>query len=121
MAFGFLQNTTSLCGINMGRRQTQDITAVIYDKKGRVISVGKNSYVKTHPRQAKHANKVGLPEKIFLHAEMDAIIRCRDLGRAHKIVVTRITKKGRYGNAKPCPVCQSAIKEARIQNVEWTI
>lgn len=114
-------NTIRLYGTNMTRRQTQNITAVIYDKKGRVLSVGKNSYVKTHPKQAMHANKVGLPEKIFLHAEMDAIIRCRDLSRAHKIIVSRINKKGRYANAKPCPVCQSAIKEASIQNVEWTI
>lgn len=104
----------------MGRRQTQNITAIIYDKKGRVLSVGKNSYVKTHPKQAKHASKVGLPEKIFLHAEMDAIIRCRDLSRAHKIVVVRVTKSGAYGKAKPCPVCKSGIKEAGIKNVEWT-
>lgn len=104
----------------MGRRQTQQVTAIIFDKKGKVLSVGKNSYVKTHPKQAMHALKVGLPEKIFLHAEMDAIIRCRDLSRAHKIVVTRITRKGKYGNAKPCPVCASAIGEAGIPNVEWT-
>lgn len=107
-------------GTNMGRRQTQHITAVIYDKKGRVLSLGKNSYVKTHPKQARHAHKVGLPEKIFLHAEMDAIIRCRDLSRAYRILVTRVTRKGEYGNAKPCPVCQSAIKEAGISQVEWT-
>lgn len=104
----------------MGKRQTQDITAIIYDKKGKVLSLGRNSYVKTHPKQAKHAHKVGLPEKIYLHAEIDAIIRCRDLSKAYKIVVSRITKKGKYGNAKPCPVCQSAIKEAGIRNVEWT-
>jgi deoxycytidylate deaminase len=104
----------------MSRRQTQSITAVIYDKKGRVLSVGKNSYVKTHPKQARHAHKVGLPDKIFLHAEMDAIIRCRDLSVAHKILVTRVTRNGKYGNAKPCPVCQSAIKEAGIGQVEWT-
>ena len=104
----------------MGKKQTQNITAVIYDKKGRVLSLGKNSYVKTHPQQARHARLVGLPEKIFLHAEMDAIIRCRDLSRAHRIVVTRVTRKGKYGNAKPCPVCQSAIKESGISIIEWS-
>lgn len=104
----------------MARRQTQDITAIIYDKKGRVLSIGKNSYIKTHPMQARHANKVGRPEKIYLHAEMQAIIKCKQLDKAHKILVTRITKKGRYGNARPCPVCQSAIDEAGIKNIEWT-
>lgn len=104
----------------MRKRQTQDITAIIYDKKGRVISIGKNSYVKSHPKQARHACKVGLPEKIFLHAEMDAIIRCKSLLKAHKIFVSRISAKGKYVNAKPCPICQDAIKEAGIQLVEWT-
>ena len=105
----------------MSRRQTQNITAIIFDKKGKILSVGKNSYIKTHPMQAKHAHKVGLPEKIFLHAEMDAIIKCRNMSKAHKIVVTRVTRNGKYGNAKPCPVCKSAIKEAGIKNVEWTV
>lgn len=104
----------------MSRRQTQTITATIFDKKGRVISIGKNSYVKTHPKQARHAKKVGLDHKVFLHAELDAIIKCRDITRAHLILVARVTRNGKYGNAKPCPVCQSAIEEAGIKNVEWT-
>jgi hypothetical protein len=104
----------------MARRQTQDITAVIYDKKGRIISIGKNSYVKTHPKQALHAARVGRPEKIFLHAEMDAIIRCRNLSKAYRIVVSRVSKRGKYVNAKPCPVCESAITESGIKHVEWT-
>jgi len=104
----------------MTRRQTQDITAIIYDKKGRILSIGKNSYVKTHPKQALHAARVGRPEKVFLHAEMDAIIRCRDLTKAHRILVSRVSRKGKYANAKPCPICQDAINEAGIGEVEWT-
>ena len=105
----------------MTRKQTQDITAIIYDKKGRVLSIGKNSYIKTHPKQAMHAARVGRPEKVFLHAEMDAIIRCKDLSKAHKIFVSRISRKGKYVNAKPCPICQDALKDAGIGEVEWTI
>ena len=99
---------------------TQNITAVIYDKKGRVLSVGKNSYIKTHPKQARHAAKVGLPEKVFLHAEVASIVKCKDLSKAYRILVTRIDHKGKFRNAKPCPICQSVIKEAGIQKVEWT-
>lgn len=55
----------------------QQITAIIYDRKGEVLSIGQNSYVKTHPLQAKHAEKVGLPYKQFLHAEIHAITRCK--------------------------------------------
>lgn len=99
----------------------QEITAIIYDRKGRVLSVGKNSYVKTHPLQAKHAEKVGLPDKQFLHAEIHAITKCRDLSKAHRIVVTRYDKKGRPLLAKPCPVCQSAIESVGIEVIEWTV
>lgn len=97
------------------------ITAMITDKRGRVLSVGTNSYVKTHTLQAKHANKVGLPEKRFLHAEVSAIVKCKDLTKAHKIVVMRYTKDGKSANAKPCPICMSAIKASGIKFVEWTM
>ena len=98
----------------------QVLTAVIYDKRGRVISVGQNSYVKTHPLQAKHAAEVGLPDKQFLHAEIHAIVRCKDLSKAHKIFVSRWDKKGNPMLAKPCPVCMSAIETAGIELIEHT-
>lgn len=97
-----------------------DITAIIYDKRGRVLSIGKNSYVKTHPHQAFHANAVGLPEKQFLHAEIHAIVRCKQLNKAHRIVVMRYDSDGNTKNATPCPVCESAIKAAGIKLVEHT-
>lgn len=98
----------------------QDITAIIYDKKGRVLSIGQNSYVKTHPLQAKHALQAGEPHKQFLHAEIAAIIRCRDLSKAHRIFVSRVGKSGKPVLAKPCPVCESAIRAAGIKFVEHT-
>lgn len=97
-----------------------DLTAFIYDKRGKVLSIGKNSYSKTHPLQAKHAKSVGLPEKQFLHAEIHAIARCKQLHRAHKIVVHRYDDKGNPGNAKPCKVCMSAIHAAGIKIIEHT-
>ncbi len=96
------------------------ITAIIYDKRGRVLSVGQNSYVKSHTVMARHANKVGLPEKIYLHAEAHSIIKCRNLKKAYKIAVFRYNKQGAPANAKPCPICQSLINEAGIKEVMWT-
>lgn len=97
-----------------------DLTAIIYDKRGKVLSIGKNSYFKTHPLQFHHCQKVGLPHKQFLHAEIHAIVRCRNLEKAHKIVVMRFDKEGNAKNAKPCPVCASAIEAAGIKVVEHT-
>ena len=101
-------------------RSRFDITAIIYDKRGRVLSIGKNSYVKTHPYQAKFAERVGLPHKQFLHAEIHAIVKCRHLIKAHKIVVIRFDKSGEAKSAKPCPVCQSAIEASGIKIIEHT-
>ena len=98
----------------------QAITAILYDKRGRVLSIGKNSYVKTHTKQADYAAAVGMPEKQFLHAEIAAIIRCRNLSKAHKIFVSRVMHDGTYGLAKPCPVCERAIKLAGIKLIEHT-
>jgi deoxycytidylate deaminase len=98
----------------------QNITAILKDKRGYVLSIGKNSYTKTHPIQAKHAQKVGLPEKIYLHAEVDALVRCKDLSKVDNITVIRETRHGRYLNAKPCPVCMSALKAAGIKNIFHT-
>jgi len=98
----------------------QQITAMIYDRRGRILSIGQNSYVKTHPLQAFHAKKVGCDHKVFLHAEIAAIARCTDIERAHKMVVVRHLRNGKTGYAKPCPVCESAIKATAIKQVEHT-
>lgn len=84
------------------------------------MSIGKNSYVKTHPQMKKYAEQVGTPNRIFLHAEIDAIIKCRDLSKAFKIVVIR-KKNDKTLLAKPCPICMAAIQDAGIKIIEWSI
>lgn len=96
------------------------LTAIVYDKRGRPLSIGQNSYTRTHPRQAAIAAKVGLPEKKFMHAEFSAITKCRDLKKAHKIVITRYNKQGEPVNAKPCPVCMELIRISGIKEIEHT-
>lgn len=98
----------------------QHLTAVIYDKRGRVLSVGQNNYVKTHPLQKKHAEIVGEPYKQYMHAEIAAIVKCPDLRKARRISIFRYDSEGRPALAKPCPVCLSAIKAAGINQVEHT-
>lgn len=99
----------------------QSITAIIYDKKGRVLSIGQNSYEKTHPLMLKYGKQVGMPERIFLHAEIAAITRCPDITKAHRMLITRYTKDGCSGLAKPCPICESAIKSTNIKIVDYTL
>lgn len=97
-----------------------NVTAIIYDKKGNILSIGYNSYVKTHPLQARYAKEVGEPKKIFLHAEVDAIVKCKSLNKAYKISIFRHNGDGSYGLAKPCKVCMNAIKKTKIAQIEHT-
>lgn len=97
-----------------------NLTATIYDKRGRILSVGKNSYVKTHPRQARLARLLEQPDRVFLHAEIAAIARCKRLEKAYRIRVERYGARGEPRLAKPCSICQKAITLAGIQITEYT-
>ena len=96
------------------------VTALIYDKRGRVLSVGSNSYVKTHPLQAEHARRAGEPYKVYLHAEIAAIVKCKSLDKAHRISIFRFLEDGSPAEARPCCICQSAITAAGIKIIEHT-
>ena len=104
----------------MPSSQRHNITAIIYDKKGKILSIGRNSYCKTHPLQAKYAKESGQPDRCFLHGEIDAIIRLKYNDKPHKIFVSRVLKNGKYGLAKPCSICERAIEIAGIKEVEYT-
>lgn len=96
------------------------LTAYCYDKKGNLLSKATNNYNKTHPLQAYFAEKVGHPARIYLHAEIAAIIKAGDK-QIYKIVITRFNPKTfKALNAKPCPICQEAIKAFGIELVSWT-
>lgn len=97
-----------------------DITAIIYDKRGNILSIGKNSYIKTHTLQAHYAKKVGEDHKIFLHAEIHAITKCRRLNEAHRMVITRYHVDGSPAYAHPCKICTEAIKQSGIKIIEHT-
>jgi tRNA(Arg) A34 adenosine deaminase TadA len=98
----------------------QNITAFIKDKKGNILSIGQNNYVKTHPYQALCASKAGMPEKIYLHAEIAAIIKCKDLSKAHSIHIFRYGKTQNPLLAKPCKICALALKQAGIKEIYHT-
>lgn len=97
-----------------------NITAILYDKKGTILSIGKNSYIKTHPLQAKYAAKNHEAYKVYLHAEIHAITRCKDLSKVHKMVIMRFNADGTPATSKPCNICRKALSDYGITNVEHT-
>jgi deoxycytidylate deaminase len=96
-----------------------DVIAKCYDKRGMLISLGKNSYTKTHPLQAHYAKMTGNHQMLFLHAEIAALLKA-GTKQVHKIVVERFTVDGRPANAKPCAVCSAAIKDFGVVEIEHT-
>lgn len=102
--------------------QQQRIVATALDKKGRIIGVGSNSYKKTHPIMKELAFKAGLDNaehKLFLHAEIQAILKAGDQN-IDTICVARKGRKNQPLTAKPCQICEEAIKLFGIKNVFYT-
>ena len=98
------------------------LTATIVDKRGRTLAVGYNNYTKTHPKQTEYAELAGLPQKEYLHAEVAAIIKCKQrINKAHAIHIERYDSKGNPKLAAPCPVCVLAIQQAGIKHVSFTV
>jgi len=96
------------------------LVATVMDRKGKLLAVAQNSYKKTHPVQEHFARLSGNPERIYLHAEIAALLKC-GTKTPHSISVVRIKKDGSTGLAKPCPACMLAIKQWNIKEVNYTL
>lgn len=107
---------------HMARRDRTkfDLKATLYDKKGKILSIGTNSYLKSHPLQAEFSEKHGRPEAIFLHAEIAALTKCKDWSKIHSIHIERYDKQGNPRLAKPCKICQSALDTIGVKKITYT-
>lgn len=87
-----------------------------------IIAKGVNSE-KTHPLACTFSRH---PEAIYLHAEIDAIIKASRIlskqdWKKSSIYIARVTKEGYYGQAKPCDGCAAAIAHFGITKVGYTL
>ena len=95
------------------------IKATTRDKRGRVLSIAHNNYAKSHPIQAHFVKLAGLPLRKYLHAEIAALLRCKT-AEVYSIHVERYDSSGNPKLAKPCPVCELAIKAYNVKQVTYT-
>lgn len=95
------------------------ITASCIDYKGKLLATRQNNYKKTHPLQQHYAILANKPHNIYLHAEIAAIIACKNK-KIHTIIITRFNKQGLPMIAKPCSICSIAIKDYNIKRVIHT-
>jgi len=88
-------------------------------KGNRQIAVGMNNYTKSHPLQKHFAELVGVPDKQFLHAEIQALLRCKDTVPT-TVTVERYDRQGNMKLAKPCKICSCALKKFGVRFVKFT-
>lgn len=92
--------------------------AVIFDKKGNILSRGCS-----HPSH-------GIPPRPSVHSEQDAVRRAGNIVGSTCLIVT-INKSGNYAcSSKPCAFCTHILYNAGVENViyaercndgEWSI
>ncbi len=100
--------------------------ACVVGPRGTKISVGYNQY-KTHPLQAKFASN---PQRIFLHAEIDAIVKALKhitptaLAQCsiHVARFKNYPKLGMVGPglSQPCTGCAGALAAFGIKDIVFT-
>lgn len=104
----------------MKPKKRYTLVATCFDRRGRVIGTGTNSYQKTH-RLMKHFSLMAgeSEEKIYKHAELSAVLSCGDK-EIDSILVQRFHANGDMANAMPCPACQYMLKSFGVRLVKYT-
>ena len=107
--------------VSGGRVRTM---AIFTDKRNNVLSMAGNMYTRTHPQQARWAEKRGVPHKQCLHAEIRAAIMLTKSGKSEKakyLYIAAVSEAGNVLCAKPCVVCQMMLDESFPEiEVFWT-
>jgi len=95
------------------------VGAMTLDNKGRILSIGFNSYTKSHPLM--YTNRYFDGHKIYLHAEVDALVKARNKGvTARYMIIARIGAKGDLKLAKPCIRCMYQLALSELDSVYYT-
>lgn len=115
--------------VAMASNAPKKMSALLLDKRNRVISSGVNSYEITHPQQfyaaviaSKKYNNPNLRKKQFLHCELNCLIKARKPG--HKLIICRVG--GHSGkelrNSFCCPICYLYIRTncPTIKEIHWS-
>jgi len=87
-------------------------------RKREIISIGWNSYVKTHPE----AIKWGFPFR-YRHSELHAIIKFPDkIGEIRKCQLynVRVNRLGEVGMSRPCRYCLPMVLDFGFKKIHYT-
>ena len=105
------------------------IGCLILDGRGKVISSGYNS-MKTHPVQKEYSFLQGEEYKVYLHAEVSALVSLsrryssnpgKKKGKPYHLYTLREDKNGNLVMSRPCPICYEYIKDSGIKWISYTL
>ncbi len=99
-------------------KRRHKVIARTYNKRGHLLAVATNSFTKTHPLQAKYAERTGRNEAIYLHAEIRALLKSRE--QVYKMEILRMNANGMPVLAKPCAACALALAEFKVKEIIHT-
>ena len=94
------------------------VIAAALDHHNNIVSIGQNSYQKTHPMQSRLALKTGRADREYLHAEIASLVKSRR--DVETVMVVRMTPTGLIRMARPCNICTLALREAKVRFVIYT-
>ena len=106
---------------NADRVKSSFHAACVVNKK-QILSIGLNRR-KSHPLMSRFGSY--RPNQIFLHAEVDAIVRTvnqygNEILKESDIYVLRTTKAGNVAESRPCDGCMEVINAFGIKNIYWS-
>lgn len=115
--------------VAMASNAPKKMGAILLDKRNKVISAGVNSYEITHTQQfyaavmaSKKYKNPSLKKKLFLHAELNCILKARKPG--YKLVICRIGGHGgtELRDSFCCPICHLYITTncPTIKEIHWS-
>ncbi len=86
-------------------------------RKGKIEKIGLNK-PKTHPRIPEHPYHEGY---VGIHAELDCILKVdkEDLSD-YKMLVLRVGRDEKLTMSKPCPGCQSLLRQFGLTDVWYS-
>lgn len=101
-------------------RKRYQITAYAYDRKGKLLSIGKNNYNKSHPLSKYFAMLAGESQhKVYLHAEQQACLKAAGK-KIHEVKVIRKHNDDTLANAEPCKTCKTMLRAFGVQKVTYS-
>lgn len=119
----FSKKCEELAGIartyNALKTRCNHVAGIYYNEK--LIVYGRNKK-KSHPLQARYSDR---PHRIYLHAEIDAIVNfLKEYSiwalRDTEMVVIRLTPDNVLGNSQPCTGCMRAITSFELKSIKWS-